>query len=361
MITLYRRGRIYWARGTLRGKRIQISLDTQFKETAYQRMIDLELHGARRAVKWKDFESEFLRWVEPHIKLGTSKKYGFVVARFSKFMAKRGLTLVHEVEPNTLAAYAADRRQDKHPRTGANLGTEGLKSDLRILHRVFSYAVECAYLEKNPVISPGLNTSGGKTLPFTQKEIDALLSSPYVTARVARHALVLAFLYTGLRISDISALEKKAVNFDAGVILLKTKKRGKDVSLPLHAELRAALKDHLRALNDAQRFSPYVFPTVTGRRCWSQSLDGVLRRIFDKCAIERGHAHRFRDTYAVRLLEHGASLYDVSKLMGITMRVAEEHYSPYVKELQERGRRLVEKLDFADRSGQLGYTDRASH
>lgn len=361
MLALYKRGRIWWTRGTVRGARVRASLDTQFRDVAYQRMIDLELHGGRRAVKWKEFEIEFLRWIEPHLKDSTRDKYEFVVNRFSTFLAKRGMLLMHEIGPDVVTAYTVDRRQDVHPLTDAPMGPEGIKSDLRILHRTFSYAVECGYLEKNPVISPGLNTTGGKTMPFTQDEVNQLLSSPYVMERPVRRALILTFLYTGLRISDVSALTKNSVRFDEGVIRLRTKKRGKEVSAPLHAELREALQEHLRTLRDPQRFSPLLFPTITGRRCWPQSLDGVLRRIFQQCGIEGGHSHRFRDTYAVRLLEHGASLYDVCKLLGITMRVAEEHYSPYVRELQERGRRFVDMLDFADRSqAQLKHTDRLS-
>lgn len=45
-----------------------------------------------------------------------------------------------------------------------------------------------------------------------------------------------------------------------------------------------------------------------------------------------------------------APLYDVAKLLGITVAVAERHYSPYVQELQERGKRLVSALGFAQPS-----------
>lgn len=43
----------------------------------------------------------------------------------------------------------------------------------------------------------------------------------------------------------------------------------------------------------------------------------------------------------MRLLEQGASLYDVAKLLGINVSTAELYYSPYCRELQDRGARLV--------------------
>jgi integrase len=65
-----------------------------------------------------------------------------------------------------------------------------------------------------------------------------------------------------------------------------------------------------------------------------------------RAGIESGHAHRFRDTFTVRLLEKGASLYVVAKLLGIAVPVAKKHYAPYVQELRARARRLILQLDF---------------
>ncbi len=54
------------------------------------------------------------------------------------------------------------------------------------------------------------------------------------------------------------------------------------------------------------------------------------------------HPHRFRDTFAVDLLAKGASPYDVAKLLGDTIRTVELYYAPFVRELRERARRIVE-------------------
>jgi integrase len=73
-------------------------------------------------------------------------------------------------------------------------------------------------------------------------------------------------------------------------------------------------------------------------------LTKPVRDVFDRCEIQHGHAHRFRDTFAVGLLEQGASLYDVAKMLGINMTTAEKHYAPYVRELQDRAARLISGL-----------------
>jgi hypothetical protein len=54
------------------------------------------------------------------------------------------------------------------------------------------------------------------------------------------------------------------------------------------------------------------------------------------------HPHRFRDTLAVDMLMRGASPYDVAKVLGDTIETVEKHYTPFVKELRERVRSILE-------------------
>jgi hypothetical protein len=46
----------------------------------------------------------------------------------------------------------------------------------------------------------------------------------------------------------------------------------------------------------------------------------------------------------------GTTPYDVAKTLGDTVSVAEQHYAPYVKELRERTRRIMESLEGIEKS-----------
>lgn len=62
-----------------------------------------------------------------------------------------------------------------------------------------------------------------------------------------------------------------------------------------------------------------------------------LQTMFALAEVQGGHAHRFRDTFAVELLLVGVPLERVSVLLGHqSVRITERHYSPWVRSRQEQ-------------------------
>ena len=65
---------------------------------------------------------------------------------------------------------------------------------------------------------------------------------------------------------------------------------------------------------------------------WQRSL----RNLFTVAGIENGHAHRFRDTFAVELPLTGTSIEEVAVLLGhANIKVTQKHYNPWVLKRQK--------------------------
>jgi integrase/recombinase XerD len=70
----------------------------------------------------------------------------------------------------------------------------------------------------------------------------------------------------------------------------------------------------------------------------------AFRRISKAAGVKNGHPHRWRDTFAVRLLSQGVSIEFVSKLLGhSSIRVTERSYAPWVQSLQLKLEEAVKK------------------
>jgi integrase len=75
------------------------------------------------------------------------------------------------------------------------------------------------------------------------------------------------------------------------------------------------------------------------------SFDRLYNRMLalgKRAGVPNAHPHRFRDTLAVDMLTRGASPYDVAKMLGDTIETVEKHYTPFVRELRERVRMILE-------------------
>jgi len=80
----------------------------------------------------------------------------------------------------------------------------------------------------------------------------------------------------------------------------------------------------------------------TGRPLTRPRLYQRMLALGRRVGVLESHPHRFRDTLAVDLLARGASPYDVAKLLGDTVETIENHYAPFVRELRERARGIME-------------------
>jgi len=143
-------------------------------------------------------------------------------------------------------------------------------------------------------------------------------------------AFVLLLRHSDLRIGDAVTLERERITGDK--LFLYTAKTGTPVCCPLPEFV-------LNALEAAPKFSErYFFWTGESKLAsatgdWQRALKGV----FNEAGIPDGHAHRFRDTFAVGLLQAGVPMKRVSVLLGhSSIKVTEKHYSPWVRARQEQ-------------------------
>jgi integrase len=182
---------------------------------------------------------------------------------------------------------------------------------------------------------PGENPQG-RAEPFTAAELSKL--------REKAGPDLLAFLllrWTALRGVDAVKLTWQEVYFDRKEIERVTQKRRKKVILPIHTELLFAIETEYAQLKPEPTDRVLLNP-ATGKPMTRPGLYRRMLALGRRAGVQNADPHRFRDTLLVDMLNRGASPYDVAKMLGDTIDTVERHYTPFVEELRNRVRNILE-------------------
>lgn len=221
----------------------------------------------------------------------------------------------------------------------AELHKEGLKVStvarrLSAIRQLFLFMFREGLRSDNPaknIESPRLPQTLPKILSDTQVEIlldvaeQAAADGKVKTLRV--HALLETLYATGLRITELVSLPRRAVGPETTMIMVRGK-GGRERMVPLGGKARRALMAYLDALRSAESEqrgagSPvpnaFLFP--------SRGAEGHLTRrrvgqMLKQLAVEAGIApsavspHKLRHAFATHLLTNGADLRAVQQMLG---------------------------------------------
>jgi integrase len=89
---------------------------------------------------------------------------------------------------------------------------------------------------------------------------------------------ILAGYYTGLRLRDIADLQWSAVDLDARIITVTTRKTRTIVTVPIHSDLRAWLEKQTRGIGKAPLFSTLAGKAGGGRSGLSMAFKRIMER-----------------------------------------------------------------------------------
>jgi integrase/recombinase XerD len=182
-----------------------------------------------------------------------------------------------------------------------------------------------------------------RTLPkyLTEQEVDALLEAssrlPGRRGAVARAALEILYA-TGLRVSELLGLPRRALAGDATVLLVRGK-GGKERIVPLSDPAKEAAVA-LLALEETP--TRYLFPGRDPRRALTrQAFFLLLRQVALEAGLDpaRVSPHVMRHSFASHLLARGADLRSLQLLLGHADIATTQIYTHV---LAERLQRLVE-------------------
>lgn len=162
-----------------------------------------------------------------------------------------------------------------------------------------------------------------KKLPhfLTQEEIRRLLGAPQGDDPFAqRDRAILETLYsTGMRVSELVAVDLDDLDLEAGLITARGKGRRERLAL-LGEPAQRAMHDWLQAraaLGERFKKQPAVFLNRRGGRLTTRSVARLLERYLVIAGLDqRTSPHTLRHSFATHLLDAGADIRGVQELLG---------------------------------------------
>ena len=251
--------------------------------------------------------------VERGLAANTIQGYSRDLVRFLDFLGGIGRE-PEEASREDISAYMKSLRGRISPRSAAR----GL-SAVRMFYR---FLVSDGRLETSParlVESPKLP----RRLPevLSPGEVGRLLAQPDPgTPSGSRDRAMLELLYaTGLRVSELTGLQVRDVNLEAGFVRL-VGKGAKERVVPMGEKARDAVGAFLSGGRNAllgRRPSSHLFVNRTGRPLTRQGFWKLIKR-YGRDAGIRGAItpHGLRHAFASHLLEGGADLRSVQIMLG---------------------------------------------
>lgn len=133
-----------------------------------------------------------------------------------------------------------------------------------------------------------------------------------------RDALMLELLYSsGLRVSELVSLKLEDVHFDAGFLRVLGK-GSKERIVPVHLRAMERMKAYIGQQREQilkRRQSPYLFVTGRGALMTRQRFWQTIKAFGKKIGLEIS-PHTMRHSFATHLLEGGADLRSLQKMLG---------------------------------------------
>ena len=164
-----------------------------------------------------------------------------------------------------------------------------------------------------------LNEKFDENLPLAKKslKLPLVLSREEINKVIEattniKHKLVLMFLYyAGLRLSEVRNLRWQDIDFDRGIIHVKTAKGEKERVVFLHFKLKSILEIYGI---DKQGL---VFKSQRGEKYNERTIQQIVRNAARKAGINKNVGpHSLRHSFATHLLEAGADIRYIQQLLG---------------------------------------------
>ncbi len=284
---------------------------------------------------------QFLSYLidERHFSPYTSRCYGLDLRQFAEFTA--GLFSIEVTEATERAAFAG-----RDAASGKTVTSKILATDVELVRKFLGHLAQQNYsaattarkiatlrsfhkwMEKRGIASVNPMTlirtpKQPRRLPkaITVDQVEKLLGAPTAGDLLGtRDRAILETLYsTGIRVSEVVAINRGDLDLDAGGLKVRGKGR-RERTVPVGSHAMAAIQRYLVKAHEERvpmEPSSALFVNKLGSRLSSRSVRRKVSKYLKVAGLDPDISpHTIRHSFATHLLDNGADLRAVQELLG---------------------------------------------
>ena len=281
----------------------------------------------------EELYTKFCNYLKSRKKVSAStlQSYKHDIHQFIVFARASGIEKIDEIDAKFIDKYLKTLQKEK-------LSDATIARNLSCLRTFFKYLVS----SKNITFDPTIGIKNKKTvhkLPsvMTDEEVEALLIQPnLMTAKGKRDKAMLEVLYaTGMRVSELIALNIHDINLDVGYIITGQNTK-KERFIPLYQLAIKAISDYIEfarpSLLKEETPSSALFLNASGQAMSRQGFWKIIKAYTKSAKIEKDITPiTLRHSFATHLLKNGADLKTIKDMLGHSTITSTKVYAKVLK------------------------------
>lgn len=259
----------------------------------------------------------------------TVSAYRHDAENYIEFLENNGINSIFDTTKSTVLTYLLDLRKEGKAETTISRAAASLKA-------FYAYLTADGHIAADPTLNleaPAVARKKPRIL--TAREVDRLLSAPDTkTVKGKRDRAMLEVLYaTGIKVSELVALDVRDVNTDAG--FLRCSGGTRERILPVGQLATKALNRYMQSAREQiadGKETEALFLNRNGERMSRQGFWKLIKSYKELAGIETDITpHILRNSFAAHLLENGADLAAIREMLGHSDISTTRIYSGFVK------------------------------
>jgi site-specific recombinase XerD len=209
------------------------------------------------------------------------------------------------------------------------ISAQSVETYARAIRAFFSYLYHEELIDFNPMERVKMPRVPKKVVPtFNEKDVQRLLEQPnrHTSRGFRDYALLLVFLDTGARLSELACLRETDVDLENGYLRVMGK-GNRERYIPFGVKVAKALLKYKMKHRPTPVATDRFWLTIDGYALKGDRIEKIVTAYGRKARLTRCYPHKLRHTSSVMYLRNGGDPFSLQKKLGHSSLQMTRHYS----------------------------------